>query len=170
MGIPCKRNDRGLLSLPLGRVRSAPKLYRGTGSARALHGIHTLRTGPHPRRPRAADRDGRPADPPGAVDGPPRPRDRRAGGGRAPDAGPEAASWPPLTSSGAASGSTAAARSGASTGTYEVKAWAPGGAPAALKQLPRVASALHGASAEDQAGVDERLHAVDGTKDFSGIG
>ena len=64
----------------------------------------------------------------------------------------------------------AAAPSGASTGTYEVKAWAPGGAPAALKQLPRVASALHGASAEDQAGVDERLHAVDGTKDFSGIG
>jgi len=64
----------------------------------------------------------------------------------------------------------AAAPSGASTGTYEVAAWAPGGPEASLKTLPRVTQALRGVDVADQAAVDEALHRVDGTPRFAVVG
>jgi enolase len=65
----------------------------------------------------------------------------------------------------------AGAPSGASTGAHEVRAFPPGGVTEALATFRgRVASALVGADAADQAGVDARLHSVDGTPDFSRIG
>ena len=65
----------------------------------------------------------------------------------------------------------AGAPSGASTGTHEVVAFPAGGVPAALEEFrSRVAPALIEAPLGDQAGFDARLHAVDGTPNFSRIG
>jgi enolase len=64
----------------------------------------------------------------------------------------------------------AAAPSGASTGSHEVRAWAPGGVEASLRAVPKLQEALRGADVADQAGIDHRLHALDGTADFSGLG
>jgi len=63
-----------------------------------------------------------------------------------------------------------AAPSGASTGSHEVRAWAPGGPEASLRLLSRVEATLLGADATDQEGIDARLHAADGTADFSVLG
>ena len=65
----------------------------------------------------------------------------------------------------------AGAPSGASTGATEVRAFPAGGVPEALRvAATRVAPALVGVDAADQAAVDRTLHQVDGTADFSGIG
>jgi enolase len=66
----------------------------------------------------------------------------------------------------------AGAPSGESTGTHEVIAFpADGGVAAALATFrARVAPALVGRDAADQAGLDATLHDVDGTPNFSRIG
>jgi enolase 1/2/3 len=65
----------------------------------------------------------------------------------------------------------AGAPSGASTGVHEVVAFPKGGAPEAVSVFrARVASRLVGLEASDHRAVDEMLHAVDGTPDFSAIG
>ncbi|HEY6238226.1 MAG TPA: hypothetical protein VIZ68_03465, partial [Thermoplasmata archaeon] len=65
----------------------------------------------------------------------------------------------------------AGAPSGASTGTHEVAAFPEGGVPAALKTFGQiVAPGLIGADVGDQAELDGRLHALDGTPNFARIG
>jgi enolase 1/2/3 len=65
----------------------------------------------------------------------------------------------------------AGAPSGASTGAHEVLAFPKGGVPEALATFrDRVAPALVGRDAGDQRDVDQALHEVDGTPDFSRIG
>jgi enolase len=65
----------------------------------------------------------------------------------------------------------AGAPSGASTGATEVRAFPSGGVPEAIAvAAARLAPALVGVDAADQASVDRVLHAVDGTPDFSTIG
>ncbi len=65
----------------------------------------------------------------------------------------------------------AGAPSGASTGAHEVLAFPRGGVPEAIRTFrERVAPALLGVDIADRTGIDERLHAVDGTPDFSRIG
>ncbi|MEM2878707.1 MAG: phosphopyruvate hydratase [Candidatus Hadarchaeales archaeon] len=65
----------------------------------------------------------------------------------------------------------AAAPSGASTGKYEVVAFPKGGAEESVRLLMRdLSKKLAGFDAEDQEGVDEILHEVDGTPNFSRIG
>jgi enolase len=63
------------------------------------------------------------------------------------------------------------APSGASTGRTEVRALPEGGVPAAIEAFTsRVVPALVGADLADRAGLDARLHAADGTPEFSRIG
>jgi enolase len=65
----------------------------------------------------------------------------------------------------------AGAPSGASTGTHEVLAFPAGGVPEALTTFrASVAPALVGLEAADLAVVDQKLHEVDGTPNFSRIG
>ncbi len=65
----------------------------------------------------------------------------------------------------------AAAPSGASTGKHEAVPLPKGGVDVAIRTFrERVAKALMGRDASDQAGVDEELHRLDGTEDFSHIG
>jgi enolase len=65
----------------------------------------------------------------------------------------------------------AGAPSGASTGATEVRAFPAGGVPEALAvATSRVAPAMVGVDAADQAAVDRTLHTIDGTPDFSRIG
>jgi len=65
----------------------------------------------------------------------------------------------------------AAAPSGASTGTHEVRAWPKGGVDEGIARFRDVIAAkLSGVDASDQEEVDRLLHAVDGTQDFSRIG
>jgi len=64
----------------------------------------------------------------------------------------------------------AAAPSGASTGSHEVAPWPKGGVAASLSAIPKVTAKLSGVDIEDQEGVDARLHEIDGTANFSGIG
>jgi len=65
----------------------------------------------------------------------------------------------------------AGAPSGASTGAHEVRAFPAGGVPEAVREFSsRVAPALVGLDAADQATVDATLHRVDGTPDLSRIG
>ncbi|HYA54246.1 MAG TPA: enolase [Thermoplasmata archaeon] len=65
----------------------------------------------------------------------------------------------------------AGAPSGASTGAHEVLAFPKGGVPEALATFEaHVAPALRGLEAEDQREVDNALHEIDGTPDFSRIG
>jgi enolase len=64
-----------------------------------------------------------------------------------------------------------AAPSGASTGATEVRAFPEGGAEAAVKAFrKKVGPKVVGLDVADQKGVDEALHRIDGTSDFSGIG
>ncbi len=63
------------------------------------------------------------------------------------------------------------APSGASTGRTEVRALPEGGVAAAIREFrSRVAPALVGVDLADRAGIDARLHEVDGTPEFSRIG
>ncbi|MFY9717355.1 MAG: enolase, partial [Thermoplasmata archaeon] len=65
----------------------------------------------------------------------------------------------------------AGAPSGASTGTHEARAFPDGGVPAAVRTFrERVAPRLIGADVATLSDVDGRLHALDGTSDFSAIG
>ncbi len=65
----------------------------------------------------------------------------------------------------------AGAPSGASTGAHEVQPFPPGGVSAGIATFrSRVAPALVGVDAADQASVDAALHAADGTSDFSRVG
>ncbi|HEV8595508.1 MAG TPA: phosphopyruvate hydratase [Thermoplasmata archaeon] len=65
----------------------------------------------------------------------------------------------------------AAAPSGASTGTHEVRAWPKGGADEGIVLFRKeIAPRLKGLESTDQGAVDAALHAVDGTPDFSRIG
>jgi enolase len=66
---------------------------------------------------------------------------------------------------------TAGAPSGASTGTHEVQAFPTGGVAAVVGTLASsIRETLTRPNEVDQAGFDERLHAVDGTPNFSRIG
>jgi enolase 1/2/3 len=65
----------------------------------------------------------------------------------------------------------AGAPSGASTGAHEAAAFPKGGVAEALATFEsRVAPRLRGLDADDQREVDDTLHEIDGTPDFSGIG
>jgi len=65
----------------------------------------------------------------------------------------------------------AGAPSGASTGATEVQAFPAGGVAEAVTTAATVlAPALVGLDPSDRAGVDRRLHEVDGTPDFSRVG
>ncbi|MGB6499907.1 MAG: enolase C-terminal domain-like protein [Thermoplasmata archaeon] len=65
----------------------------------------------------------------------------------------------------------AGAPSGESTGTHEARAFPEGGVPAALETFrTRVAPRLMGVDATTISDVDARLHEIDGTEHFSGIG
>jgi enolase len=65
----------------------------------------------------------------------------------------------------------AGAPSGASTGVHEVRAFPPGGVPAAISVVrSTLVPRLTGLDASDLAAVDGSIHAVDGTSDLSRIG
>lgn len=65
----------------------------------------------------------------------------------------------------------AAAPSGASTGSHEVRAWPEGGVDAAIQAARKsVVPELLGIDPGDQRGLDERLAVIDGTPNFRRIG
>jgi len=65
----------------------------------------------------------------------------------------------------------AGAPSGASTGIYEARAFPDAGIDEAIRTFrTEVAPRLKGHDVLDQTGIDERLHAIDGTANFSRIG
>ena len=62
------------------------------------------------------------------------------------------------------------APSGASTGTHEVRAWPQGGVAGAFRAWSGYRERLVGLECADQAGFDARLHAIDPSREFGGIG
>ncbi len=65
----------------------------------------------------------------------------------------------------------AGAPSGESTGATEVQAFPAGGVPEALQRFrSEIRPGLLGLTIDDQAGVDELLHRLDGTPNFSRVG
>ncbi|MEM2192179.1 MAG: hypothetical protein QXG38_01025, partial [Candidatus Hadarchaeales archaeon] len=64
----------------------------------------------------------------------------------------------------------AAAPSGASKGKLEVVDYPAGGVDAAIKKLGEVTEMFMGVDPTDQESVDELLHSIDGTSNFSLLG